>query len=281
MRLKQIRNLLAGIVCALLVALPTGMVFAQSGAGAQGGVFGDFEVQPGAVVEVPLEIRDVAELYAVDLELHFEPAVVQVQDANPDLEGVQPALGMFLDAGLTLFNTVDNEAGVVRFVMTQVNPSEAKSGSGVVLVLYLQGVAAGVSEMTLTSLELSTRSGEAIPVETVNGTITVAADATKAESTPIPIQDQDLLVAIPTVQPTQMPTEEPADNEGPVQSTPEEQTNPGVKEEGGEVQSPANAVESEEGLESSGFTLLNYWWVVLIVVVLAIGFGIYLWVTRK
>jgi hypothetical protein len=281
MKSNKNRHLLIVVICILLVGLPLGTVFAQGVPEAQGGVFGAFEVQPRSIIEVPVEIREVKDLYAVDLELHFDPAVVQVQDADPDIEGIQPALGMFLDAGLMLFNTVDNEAGLVRFVMTQVNPSEAKSGSGVVLVLYLQGVADGTSDLTVTVLELATRGGEAIPVGTVNGSITVTDTASELESTSIPVQDQNLMVAIPTMLPTSAPTEEAIGEEELAQSTPAEQMDSGTKEENGEEQPAATPTEIENTSNTSGCSLLEYWWVVLIIVVIVVGFGVYLWVSRK
>jgi hypothetical protein len=281
MKLLRTKYIFALLIGVLLVALSAKIVFAQGGTGAQGGIFGDYEVQPGKMVEVPVEVRNVADLYAVDVEIQFDPTIVQVQDANPDAEGVQPALGMFLDAGLTLFNTVDNEAGVVRFVMTQVNPSEAKSGSGIVLVLYLQGVSDGTSDLTLTTFELSTRAGEAIPMEAIDGTITVTGDASESDSTAIPVQDQEMMVPIPTAIPTPTLTEGAEEALPPVQSTPDEQVDQAGKAASSEAQAETKATAVENASEDPGFLLLDYWWVVLIVVVIVIGFGIYLWVTRK
>ncbi len=281
MTLKRSNSIFAVVICLLLVVVSTGSVFAQGDTGATGGIFGEYEVQPGATVEVPVEIRDVANLYAVDVEIRFDPAVVQVQDANPDAEGVQPALGMFLDAGLTLFNTVDNEAGIVRFVMTQVNPSEAKSGSGIVLVLYIQGVSEGVSDLEVSTFDLSTRGGEAIPVEPVSGTITVSGDAAEAVSAAIPVQDQGQMVAIPTVMPTAEPTESADDETAQAQSPTDAQANQVMDDEKGEAPEETNTAAGEAAAETSGFSLVKYWWVVLIVVVLVAGFGVYLWATRK
>jgi len=112
---------------------------------AQVGVFQAYEIQPGARVEIPIEIRNVQDLYAVDLEIHYDPRILTFEDANPQMDGIQPALGTFLDAGMVLYNTVDPEAGIIRFVMTQVNPSEPKSDSGVLIVLYAVGAAEGES----------------------------------------------------------------------------------------------------------------------------------------
>ena len=115
------------ITFVLLVALCTA-VPGSAQQGAQVGVFADLEIPLNVSVEVPVEVRDVSELYAVDLTIRFDPDILEVEDANENLEGVQPGLATFLDAGMTLFNEVDNETGTVRFVMSQINPSEGKSG---------------------------------------------------------------------------------------------------------------------------------------------------------
>jgi len=45
--------------------------FAQGGT--QAGVFEVPQIRPGVMVEVPVEIRDVTDLYAFDIELSFDP----------------------------------------------------------------------------------------------------------------------------------------------------------------------------------------------------------------
>lgn len=253
---------------------PAQVVFAQDG-GATGGIFEVYEVQPGERVEVPIEIQAVEDLYAVDFEIQFDPNVVQVEDANPNVNDVQPALGTFLDAGLALYNTVDNEAGVVRFAMTQANPSEAKSGSGVVLILYFQGIAEGESDLTVTTMELATRSGEAISVETVSSTITVSAEAVARAATAIPVQDPALMVAIPTLQPTEIPpTATPMEAPGEEEKAdPDAASAQGTEDEEFEASDPARM--------EAGFSLLDHWWIVAIVVILVVGFAVYLLTNKK
>ena len=130
--MKHIRALYRWIAL-LSVIIFLGRQFSPASAqtSAQVGIFQAYEIQPGARVEIPIEIRNVQDLYAVDLEIHFDPRILTFEDADPQMDGIQPALGTFLDAGMVLYNTVDPEAGIIRFVMTQVNPSEPKSGRGV------------------------------------------------------------------------------------------------------------------------------------------------------
>ena len=47
---------------------------------AEVGVFDPIEVAPGEVVQVPISIRNVLDLYGVDLTIEFDPALVQVED---------------------------------------------------------------------------------------------------------------------------------------------------------------------------------------------------------
>lgn len=305
MRLWKNWNALIFVILLIILFLPLSGAAAQDENGAQVGVFEDYELQPGSRVEVPIEIKDVEELYAIDIEIKFDPAVLSIEDADSKTDGVQPALGIFLDAGLTLYNTVDNEAGVIRFVMSQVNPSEPKSGDGIILVLYVQGLAEGESDLEVTTLELSNRSGEAISAEPVDAQVNVSDVALAKESTSIPVQDPTSMVLISTSEATDVSvnlvvtlTPTPANGDGTealVESTILDDTNETAEEAGlSETTTPTalqedvsedevqSAVEVEEdAVEQSGFSLLENWWIVVLVVVLAVGLGLYLCLTRK
>ena len=212
MRLEQkISSVITFVLLAALCAAAP--VLAQEGA--QVGVFADLEIPLETRVEVPVEVRGVVDLYALDLTIRFDPEILQVEDADPNQAGVQPGLATFLDAGMTLFNSVDNETGTVRFVMSQINPSEPKSGDGILLVLYFVGKQAGTSELTVEKIEFSTRFGEAIAVSGVDAEIVVSAGAPEVVSTPIPVQDQGQIIVIETLMPTATPTESAVVEEAP------------------------------------------------------------------
>ena len=254
-------------------------VQAQSAGGAKGGVFDSNAVAPGEIIEVPVEIRDVEDLYAMDIEIQFDPAILQVEDADPNMDGIQVAIGTFLDAGLVLYNTVDNNNGIIHFVMTQVNPSEGKTGSGVVLVIYLQGINVGTSELAVMFLELASRTGEAIPVEPSGASIEVVESYVPAESTPIPVQDPDEAVMIPTAQPTPTPTITPtATAEAKVETSAETGVGLNTGESANVDQDQPEAGASET---QSGFNLLKYWWVLLPIIAGAVFLVFYQVRTRK
>jgi len=276
----------------------TGVGAAQTGA--EVGVFEPIEVPPGAALQVPVSIRNVEALYAIDIEIQFDPALLQVEDAAPNTPGVQVGIGTFLDAGLILYNDADNDQGVIRFAMTQVNPSEPKSGEGVIVVINLTAQGEGESALTVSFAEASTRQGEAIPITGVNGVVTVSSGAPDQPATDIPVQDPQLATLIPTLAPTLEPTmtatpqptptpkavvEEAGETPDTPAESPGEEGAPAIEDEGMTVgEDPEEEVEDIEAAEESeetGAGILDYWWVVLLVVLAAGGTGAYLLLSKK
>jgi hypothetical protein len=269
--MKHIRALFQWIVLLSVIILLGGLFSpASAQTSAQVGVFQAYEIQPGARVEIPIEIRNVQDLYAVDLEIHYDPRILTFEDANPQMDGIQPALGTFLDAGMVLYNTVDPEAGIIRFVMTQVNPSEPKSGSGVLIVLYAVGAAEGESTLEVVRADLSTREGVAIPSELVENSVKVAASAAEIQATPIPVQNPTSIIVIPTLAPTAIPTATPQ----PTATKPAQTQTAVITAIVEAIASPTIAPTMAE--EPSGFSLAQNWWVLLIVAAAIIGVVIYL-----
>ncbi len=245
--MKNNTNWIRVVVSCVLVFLAAGLVSPASGqaGGAQVGVFQTYAGKPGTRLEIPVEIKNVENCYAFDLELHYDPQILSVEDADPLRDGVQPALGTFLDAGMVLYNTVDAENGVIRFVMSQINPSEPKSGSGVLLVLYVSGLKEGESALELTKADLATREGQLIPAELVSGSVQISANAAESSGTAVPVQDPTGIMMIatlaPTSTPTLVPTKAPATPTS-VQAAVVEETQP--PQTGAEEQNVTDAQES-------------------------------------
>jgi len=245
-------------------------------------VFETYTAAPGSRIEVPIEIRGVQDLYAVDLTLRFDPAILSAVDADPQMQGIQPALGTFLDAGLLLTNEVDLEQGAVRFVMSQVNPSEPKSGDGILLVVYFIATDMGESTLQLESVTLSDRYGVAIPVETVDASLNVLADAPAVTNTSIPVQDPTGIILISTLAPTATPTLAPTETPGPTQTTGPTAVMEPTK---GQPQ-PTDKVEtlpdvSGELENKSGFSLSQNWWIILLAGLVLAGAVGYLQLTKR
>ncbi|MFA7628492.1 MAG: cohesin domain-containing protein [Candidatus Dojkabacteria bacterium] len=168
---------------------------------ARAGLLEDIQVRPGVAVEIPIDIEDVVDLYGIEIELEFDPTFWEFEDADPRREGIQPAIGTFLDPGMTLFSIIDMEEGRIHLVMSQVNPSEAKSGDGNILVLYASALKTGVTSFEVTKVELSTRDGIGIEVEGVDGEVTIENEAPLVTATSIPVVDPTQIIIIPTYSP--------------------------------------------------------------------------------
>ncbi|MHB0878655.1 MAG: cohesin domain-containing protein [Anaerolineae bacterium] len=188
-----------GATLALLAAAmaPAATVAAESGA-TIGFAPTVVEVGQGATSAVAVRIQDVTGLYGVDLKLRFDPATVEVADADPSRDGVQLQLGDFLEPGLVVSYEADNQAGTARLVLTQVNPAVPKSGSGTLCTLVLRGMAAGsTAGLQVEGAELSTQTGDPIAVSTTAGEVRVVA-AAQAPATPTLAPTVQAVLDLPT-----------------------------------------------------------------------------------
>lgn len=265
--------LLAALLC--ISMLPVGAVLGQSSA--RIGVFEPLTLAPDAIVEIPIRVENITDLYAIDFEMRFDPAILQAQDADPASAGIQMGFGEFLEPGLLLFNTVDNDQGIVRFVMTQVNPTEPKSGSGILFVLYMKGVKEGDVSLTITNLQTADRQGQEILSTKVENTVTVAANAPQTSATSIPVVNPTAMIIIPTMAPTAIPTATLVPTAAPIQPTQQ----PVVSTPKTADAQPTAAVTSAASeTPAQGFSLVKNWWIVALVAVIAIGLGIVLFKTK-
>lgn len=160
------------------------------------------EIPLGQADDVAIEVVDVHDLYGFDITAQFDPALVEVVDADPNSTGVQVAFGTFLNSGFVALNTVDNTAGTIRFAMTQLNPSEPKSGTGSLIVIHLHGKqVTGGTPLTLVDVQLAKRDGNSLTTNLTSGTIAVVNSASSVPvNTPIPTQGAGTLM--PTTTPT-------------------------------------------------------------------------------
>lgn len=143
------------------------------------------EIQVGNSVNVDIVIENVADLYGLDVRLSFDPALLEVEDADPGTAGVQIHKGTLPAPDFVVKNEVDNEAGTIWYAVTQLNPTEAVSGSGVAASLAFKGLAGGTSSVAFTYQKIVKRDGEQIPAISQDGQIVVLAE-TALTSTPTP-----------------------------------------------------------------------------------------------
>jgi hypothetical protein len=164
------------LLVALLLSGPlTGTGSAQEGAMVR------LEPLPGqegaGAIAVAIQIENVTRLYGAEVHLAFDPARLEVQDADPDTEGVQIQAGDFPSPDFVVQNQADNAKGTIDYAATQLAPREAVNGSGVLATVTVKGKDKGTSSLTFVGAKLADPDGQEIPSQTVDGQVEIAATA--------------------------------------------------------------------------------------------------------
>jgi hypothetical protein len=183
------------------------------------------EVAAGEIFEVAVEVVNVQEIYGFSVAFTFDPSVLQVQDADPTLAGVQVGFGTLLEPGVVIVNNVDNVNGTVEFAMTQLNPSTPKNGTGNLIVIsFLGGTAGQESPLELVFVQLAAPRGVEIPAEALSGTVQIVASLPPGPTnTPVPTQPAGTTLPSPTppapVTPVPTSTDRPMTTTNPPTAT--------------------------------------------------------------
>jgi len=141
------------------------------------------QVAVGETVTVDVRVEDVTSLWGARVYLTFDPAILEVVDADSDTEGVQIARGDFIDPregrSWALVNQADNTAGTVEYASLLLNnarnPTPPASGSGVLARITFRGLAGGNSAVAFSSqdVELYDGQGASILTMTEDGAVIV------------------------------------------------------------------------------------------------------------
>jgi len=131
------------------------------------------EVAVGATTTVDIRIENVTDLFGVEVRLSFNPALLEVVDADPGTAGVQIQPGTFPSPDFIAQNSVDQATGKIDFAIAQRPPHEPVSGSGVLATVTCRGKAAGTLALIFVEATLSNRDGVPISADAQGGSITV------------------------------------------------------------------------------------------------------------
>lgn len=139
------------------------------------------ELTVGATTVVSIHVENVSDLYGVGFAVvTFDSQVLEVVDADPEVEGVQIEPGPFLDADGVEENIVYQEDGEIEYYQ---RVDEGVSGSGVVARITFLAKAAGTSVIAVDDeVYLEDEAYGALPADLVNGTITVVGEGTPTET---------------------------------------------------------------------------------------------------
>lgn len=154
------------------------------------------EIGSGQTKTMRILLVNAQNIYGIDLQATFDPAVVEVVDADSKKKGVQMITGDFLKPDFTIRNTVDNEAGILQYVVTQLNPTPPANGKGTLLIIRFRGKASGTSSrFTITSAVIADRHGTKQPVTTQGADLVIVREKS---STSTPSATAIFSRAIPT-----------------------------------------------------------------------------------
>lgn len=122
------------------------------------------------LVDVYIDVNDVLNLYAVDVRLSFDPAVVEIVSMTP-------VAGWF-NAGFTPRNEYNNFSGTIWYASTQMNPTPVANGSGHILKLTLRAKSTATVAFVFTYIKLSNPNGVEIPATGINGSVNASSSVT-------------------------------------------------------------------------------------------------------
>ncbi len=150
---------------------------------------GVFNIGQGQVETLDIWLEKAQDVYGIDVRLTFDPAVVEVVDADADQDGIQMLPGVFPRPNFLMRNEADNQAGTLQYACTQVNPAAPVFGSGVVFSIQWRGKALGrQSPLGIAFVEIANRQGVKLSVRGLSGTLVVveAQAPTATPTLPIP-----------------------------------------------------------------------------------------------
>jgi hypothetical protein len=131
------------------------------------------EIVYGETITLTIRITDVVDLYAAQVNAHFDPAILMVVDASQD-PGVQITPGSFPPAAGFYTSKADNQAGTVYYAASLLGAVPPASGSGTLATITFRGIGGGIAQVSITSVIMSRPDFTAIqPVIGEDAVITV------------------------------------------------------------------------------------------------------------
>jgi hypothetical protein len=187
-RARTVREFRIWAIALSVVALIAGLPLAQAVAAATMATLTPATQTVGVdeTTTVTLAVQDVQDLYGYEVEIAYDPAILEVVDADGGTTGVQVALGSWLAADFVFQNEADNTLGTIVCVLSQLSPTPAVSGNGDLLTITFRGLASGTSEVRFTDLTLANEDGIPISTGQADAQIEVTGGSPPASPTPTP-----------------------------------------------------------------------------------------------
>ncbi|MGD1996439.1 MAG: LysM peptidoglycan-binding domain-containing protein [Anaerolineae bacterium] len=156
----------------------------------------------GETQTVRIWIDEAWRLNGILLELSFNPNYLQVEDADPDVEGVQIEAGAIPEPVQVTRNEVAIDDGRIFYQVSQ-EAGSSVSGSGVVASIRIRGTAEGGSPLRFESVATYDPEGRAIDATSLAvGLITVTGGDATPEPSPQPTAAATAATPVATAAPT-------------------------------------------------------------------------------
>ena len=165
----------------------------------------------GGTLSLELRALDVTDLYGVEAHLAFDPAVLEVVDADAAAPGVQVELvGSFIRPDFVAQNAADNSRGTIDIAFVQVNtedkPAVPATGSGTLARIEFRAKAAGTSAISFREFILSgVTNGEVHAIAARAEGSRVTAQGAPQAAQPSPTPTPTAIPPTPTLPPTPTP----------------------------------------------------------------------------
>ena len=123
-------------------------------------------VAGSAPVAVDIVLDGLIDLYGVEVHLTFDPDLVRVEDAVPDMPGIQISCGPAFPKGSSFvpLNRVDDEHGTIDFAVTLLNPAKPLQGRITLASFSLSALKSGTADIAFAQVLLANRDADSLPV---------------------------------------------------------------------------------------------------------------------
>ena len=146
------------------------------------------------------------QLNGIVVEIGFDPAFVEIEDADPQADGIQIAQGSIPQPTQVVENLVAAEEGRIRYQVA-LGPGVATDGTGVVATIPLRGSAEGAFQIRFENVAASNPAGDPLDLMPLaDGFVTISGQADIASPEPSPSPPSAPTTTPPAVQPTAPPT---------------------------------------------------------------------------
>jgi hypothetical protein len=157
----------------------------------------------GQEATVDVMVKDVPAIYGADVRLVFDPAMLQVSDADESQAGVQLEPGDFFDfeRAFVLQHQVDNQSGSIDYALALLNPAPPVQGGGRLARITFRAQVDGQTTIHVAEAQFGTQTGETIVPLVEHAELSIATTVGEGHPTPQEAVERDSTIVEPPTAP--------------------------------------------------------------------------------